>query len=497
MKLSIMHNNSNKPDHEFDAYLKRQDSTDILCDVRIWLPRDASEDMHVSVFAPDTQDVNSVFSLDPMTLKSEIYQTPPIFNVIASGVHIKHVHAPIEMRKASGTTIELLHIAEIKIDSKISSAQAPSESTSDETIKNLSFYLSDLKFATPVASIIPNYLGSRQVDIKKIYVVKCSDNYGCSGEFRFEKHYSSWRKHGPNKEIVSSQRVLVWQGNDSTKAIDIPNLLKLADDVCLLLSLAAKHRVMVLDYHYSTPHRRFQHYRSPLKRNRIEREETGHDALIPLVEFEVFMQTALTAWEKLSDEDRDRLRLAIVSLHPLTDFSSQRNYLAMFAALEGLVGLYRENIVSELEHTWKDVESSISECIDSQPSLNLEAKEFLKKNLFALKQGKKLKDRMKGFFRSLNVYVDDLWPIFGEGKLPDLYWIRNALAHGRHFNDERFGVFLIAEEHMCLTLERVVLSILGFDPHKTTAGLQSLHNQGLRLTSNQLKELQKQISKMP
>jgi len=46
------------------------------------------------------------------------------------------------------------------------------------------------------------------------------------------------------------------------------------------------------------------------------------------------MQTALVAWEKLGFEDRDRLRLAIVALHPLTQLSSQRDYLAMFAALK-------------------------------------------------------------------------------------------------------------------------------------------------------------------
>jgi len=129
---------------------------------------------------------------------------------------------------------------------------------------------------------MPDYLGNRKVDIKKTYAVKCGNNGGCSGEFRFEKRYSSWRQHGPNKEIVSSQRVLAWQGKE---VVAIPNPLRLADDVCLLLSLAARHRVMVLGYHYFTQHRSFQQYRSPLRRNRIERGETGRDELIPLVEF--------------------------------------------------------------------------------------------------------------------------------------------------------------------------------------------------------------------
>lgn len=488
--------NGSKPDHEFDAYLKRQGKPDVLCDVRVWLPRDASEDMYISMFAPGRQDVDSVFSQGSLTLKSETHQEFPALEVIASGVHLKGVSAPAFPRKASGITFDLLHIAELTIDSKILAGSTPTGAKSDETVKSLCFQLSDLKYAKPEAFVTPDYLGDRKVNIKKTYVVKCSNNYGCIGEFRFEKHYSSWREHGINKEIVCSQRVLVWQGKDSTKVADIPHLFRLADDVCLLLSLAARHRVMVLGYHYITQHRSFQQYRSPLERNRIEREETGRDELIPLAEFEAFMQTAITSWGNLSKEGQDSIRLAIVVLHPLTEPSPERDYLAMFAALEGLSKLHKDKVVSELDQPWKDVEAALSKCIDNQTSISPDAQDFLKKNLSTLKQGKKLEVRMKEFFKSLNVNVDDLWPIFEKGKLPDLYSARNELAHGRHFSDERFGAFLKAQEHLSLILERVVLGMLGFDPHRTTAGMQSLFNQGRRLSHAQLKEFQTQLSKM-
>jgi len=73
----------------FDAYLKRQGSPDVLCDVRLWLPSNASEDMRISVFAPGTQNVDSLFSQEPLTLKSETYQEFPTFEVIASGAYLK------------------------------------------------------------------------------------------------------------------------------------------------------------------------------------------------------------------------------------------------------------------------------------------------------------------------------------------------------------------------------------------------------------------------
>ena len=189
------------------------------------------------------------------------------------------------------------------------------------------------------------------------------------------------------------------------------------------------------------------------------------------------MQTAVTSWGNLSEEGKDSIRLAIVALHPLTERSSQRDYLAMFAALEGLSKFYKDKVVSELENNWKDVNNALSKCIDSQTSISPDAKIFLTKNLSALKQGKQLEVRMKMFFKSQNVNVDDLWPVFGKDKLPDLYWVRNELAHGQHFSDQRFSAFLKAYEHMSLVLERVVLCILGFDPYRTTAGIQELFNQ--------------------
>jgi hypothetical protein len=303
-----------------------------------------------------------------------------------------------------------------------------------------------------------------------------------------EKHYSPWHKYGSNKEIVCAHGVFVWQGNNSTNVADIPFLLKLADDACLLLTFAARHRVMVLGYDYSTPYRRFMLFRYPLARNRIKREETGLDELIPLAEFEEFMQTAVTSWGNLSEEGKESIRLAIAALHPLTEPSPERDYMAMFAALEGLSYMYKDKVIPVLN--WKDVKKALSKWIDDQTSISPEAKDLLKNNLSELKKAMTLEVRMKGFLKSNKVNVDDLWPIFEKDKLCGLYRVRNKLAHGRHFSDERFGAFLKAKEHLSLVLERVVLRMLGFDPHRTTAGIQALFNQRRRLSKDQLKELQ-------
>lgn len=136
----------------------------------------------------------------------------PIF---CGQIQFKGVSAPGFPRKASGTTIDFLHIAELTIDSNISDDRTPSGPKSDETVMTLCFQLSDLKYAKPEAFVKPDYLGNRKVDIENTYAVKCNNGY--SGEFRLEKHYSPWQKNGPNKEIVCSQRVFAWQGKDSAR----------------------------------------------------------------------------------------------------------------------------------------------------------------------------------------------------------------------------------------------------------------------------------------
>ena len=41
----------NKPSYEFDAYLKADNQLSVLCNVALWLPKDADENVHIETFA--------------------------------------------------------------------------------------------------------------------------------------------------------------------------------------------------------------------------------------------------------------------------------------------------------------------------------------------------------------------------------------------------------------------------------------------------------------
>ena len=43
--------NENKPSYEFDAYLKADNQLPVLCNVALWLPKDADENVHIETFA--------------------------------------------------------------------------------------------------------------------------------------------------------------------------------------------------------------------------------------------------------------------------------------------------------------------------------------------------------------------------------------------------------------------------------------------------------------
>jgi hypothetical protein len=87
----------------------------------------------------------------------------------------------------------------------------------------------------------------------------------------------------------------------------------------------------------------------------------------------------------------------------------------------------------------------------------------------------------------LNVFTDDLWPVFGENSL---YKIRNLLAHG---DRTKLGsVYHIAQEQLQTLIERLVLVLLGFDYSKSTAGLTS-HGIRFRYSKQEIIEFQNQL----
>lgn len=485
-------NQQTNPDFEFDAYLHYPDRDPLLCGVRLWRPKDPSEDARLALFVPGIQDTDRVFSQGPLTLKSETWESDPTFVVTATDVHIKRLSGQLNLRKAGGITIELRHVGCMQIEQSWRRRDSKSPEITDEHIQSLSFDLSALKYAQPTGIPTSHYLGDRKAGILKTYSIEFNLPPGTLINFSIEKHYSNWEKLDEHKEITSTRPVFSVKEHLPSAVSEIDQRKSLADDLALLVSLAARHRVLVIGLNFSTPHRMVSRLLNPLARNRVPREECEVDPLIPIQSFEEFSGSAILTFLQMSDQYKSLIKNAIVALHPLVDISAESHFLAMFAALEALSKTDQSEVSSEVLDAWASIEQALTESIDEKlSSFSVEARQFLQRNLNQLKRGKKTEEKLTGFLNAKAVYIRDLFPLFGRQSLT---WIRNEIAHGRTLSGRNFGALLHAHDHLAILLERTVLRMLGANSEKSAVSLQRFRKDPRYLAPDELQAIQQQLN---
>ena len=464
--------NENKPSYEFDAYLKADNQTPILCNVALWLPKDSDEDLHIEIDSPEKRNTVESFMGKFVSIESEIYQEKPQFAAVMSKVWIKQVSAQLENRKLSRTRIKILHAWDLSISEVIGN-----KDVDNNLVDTVYFQISNLLYAEPEANRCASYLGSRKAEIVKSYETKSPKDH----TFKIEKHYSGYSNLSQNKEVVSSQNVISVTSNNKINLAELDELIKQVNDFALLLSFAARYQVLVLGYEYWTGTKRVRYYKNPTGRYKANKEEIVEDALIPKANFELFMSGALSKLHSIDEKIWGIIKDMIASIHPFND--SHQSYLNMFSAFEGVVNLFNTEVRTELDANWKGLEQDLNAFIDSQ-KFTESTKEFLKDDINGLRNREKFRSKTEYCLKELNVVVNDLWPIFGDNSL---YQIRNRLAHGRRM--ELDSVYRIAQEQLQFLLERLVLVLLGFDYNKSTAGL-TMHGIRFKYSKQEISDFQ-------
>lgn len=484
-------NQQQNPDFEFDAYLHYPDRDPLLCDASLWLPKHPNEDARLALFVPQLQDTDRVFSQEPLSLKSETWESTPTFVVTATDIHIKTVNSQLKLRKAGGTTIELLHVGCIQIEQLLGSRDSKPMKTVDESIQSLLFDLSALKYAQPRGITTFDYLGDRKAGIQKTYSIEFDLPSGIPINFSIEKHYFRGVLD-EHTEVTSTRPVLAVKGSTPCAVSDIDQRMCLADDLALLISLAARHRVLVIGLDFTTQHRIVKRLLNPLARNRIAQKESGVDQLVPIELFEEFSQIVICTFLEMSDLHKSLIRNAIVALQPLVDFSAESHFLAMFAALEALCKTNQSEVSSEVLDAWASIEQALTESIDEKlSSLSIEARQFLQRNLKQVKKGAKIEKKLTELLNTNTIYRADLFPLFGRLSLT---WIRNKIAHGGDLSGRNFGALLHARDHLSILLERTVLRLLGANWGNSAVSLQRVRNDPRYLTPEDLKVIQQQLN---
>jgi hypothetical protein len=404
-----------QPDYELDAYLRIPDRSELLCDLRIWLPRDPKTDGRIAVVAMGV-DATSAHPEGLVSLVSDPELEASGLKVAVTEVLVRRSSSR-GPRKAGGATLTIAHVGRVRIETRI--GVQTGDQSQPRNLKSARFWLSDLEYGRPSQIPVADFLGNRSVNKGKMRAVRMLLPSGHSCEFEIDEHWK-WRQESATQISASSSPVLNLL--EVSKYADTPLelLTSLADDACALLSLAARHRVVVHTVDSVCNHSAIEEWRNPLSRPRALSEEEACGPLIDVKELETYFLKASSFWADLNSEKRDAIKLAIFSIHPLIDRTLEGAFLAMFSALEGIA------------------------------------------KRWGLGNGT-LRDKVTALLVSHPAHTGDLWPLFDSAESEvGLYWIRNELAHGRRVGRFAEGAQVLANDHLHLWLEQVLLAVIGY-----------------------------------
>lgn len=465
-----------EPDRGLNAWLMRDGHKLAECDCNIWLPRNACDAgaIELGTFA---------FFMDfggPLELKGA---SPDGWTVHATGVWISSVsrgHGSEE--KSTRSRIVVDHIDSLTVMRNIMTRPDREEVTNDDEPTepgHLSFRLTDSRyvFIPEVRTLHSN--GSIRVRRHRSMNLK----HPMLGALRIDRHHHFSKGNNPHDTYITSQLAIEVRGKirKNLESLDNKTARAYVDDACLILSLAARHRVLV------TGHTRYDHgvlentYDSPLQSLNPEASEYGWE-LIGRSETIQFLNHALARFAQLPEVEQRSIRHALYPLVPTRHPHLEESFVSMFSAFEGLLEPYREK--KGIKHTvgtsraWKAIEKKLRKVINETDISDSTFNRSLMKARLPELRHIPLHAVANDYLKELKVPVDDLWPAFGSpGESATLYSIRNSLAHGEPMSD-LIKPLSLAQFHLRILLERIVLALLGWDIDKSNASPDRVKHHG-------------------
>lgn len=411
------------PDLEVDAYLAHGMENKILCDVRIWFPQLPSDDARIEVVAIGV-DADTAHPEGLAQLKSVEASEDALCRFEAHEVLVRQ-SSYRGHRLAGGTRLTIGHVGRL-----IERSLPMSEKVGPQIRNHVQFTLSDLDYAIRAENSTVKYTGDRRVFKEDPRLLRVLEG-DVSVEFSLEQHWA-WRKNEKDFISATSTPVLNLQRPDRMRKIPTEQLVRLADDACLFLSLAGRHRVLVHGSVVGIGTRVEREWRNPLKRNRAAHTEGAEGRLVSEDEVEDYFHAIADNWKVMQPAEKNALRSAVFSIHPLMETTIEARFVAMFFALEGLAKL------------WGGGDGT-------------------------------LRSKLERLLARFPAAYGMIWPLFDAPDLVGLVSIRNHLAHGRILAGEGGGAVVLANDHIQVWLERFVLGILGY--HPVDASRDWLQNQ--------------------
>ena len=274
-------------------------------------------------------------------------------------------------------------------------------------------------------------------------------------------------------ELIARYEV---EEKDDIKEIN-KNVLSFLDDFLLLVSFAERQRCICLGWETVNSKCITEYYRRNLTIPSLKEDHDYDDTLIPLEKFGDFIKKAYGKFIEI--EPKEHIRQAIQYTIYRKGRTVENSFLTLYSAIESLVEHFglRPHIIDP-DQFKKTFVKDLIRWITGHP-------------LFTDKNNRKLiyeklnelnRVSFKSAFNKLckDYYVDlqDLWPVVETTEGISLSEIRNKLVHGEtFFNPLQQKAISTGEKHLRWTVERLILSVLGWNVSESDVSKGFLYSQ--------------------
>ena len=347
-----------------------------------------------------------------------------------------------------GEPVDLRIVEFIKEDANNYKEQSPMRGT---------FWLTPSIMLKPVKAFSRSYTG--KVTVEEIL------NYEftlCSGlSLRFDDHYRYIdRENGDN--ISFSELVAEFELSPSNTHVDIS--FEPVDDFLMLTSFAARQRCICLGWELYNSSAITRFFRRDIAIPPEKKDHSFNDTLVDIQDLQDFMNVAYHSF--IQAEPKESIRQAIYRTLGQEDRSVESNYLTLFSALETLVLFYQQNSGTEFilaSDEWNSFKKDLKNFIKNHPQFSQyrESRKLLYEKLSELKRIS-FATAFERFCSHYDIDLHDLWPVRDHKDGVSLSNIRHRLIHGDPLIPSQLGALIRANWHLKWTVERSILSVLGW-----------------------------------
>ncbi len=236
------------------------------------------------------------------------------------------------------------------------------------------------------------------------------------------------------------------------------------DDFLLICSFACRQKTVCSGWTLEDYGKLIRHYREAVSippPSEIDRNET----LVDPENFESFVLRAYEHFSSLEEAAKVGIRQALAYAIP-RQRTFENTFISLYSSIEHLLSAsVRQPNVGNIfpAKEWHSLQKDLKAYLKSHPSLVTDERKrkLVYEKLPELNRAS-FAAQFDMFVQAHSIDLGDLWPAVGSDGLASLSWIRNRLIHGGTFNEGQRDALIVAKEHLTWTVERLLLSFLGW-----------------------------------